>query len=325
MTRNQIALVWIRMVGFFLVSLPLAFAQSRADASPLASVQTQKKIDDSAIRFTTSLVNLDISVLDRQRNPMTGLAKEHFEVYEDGIRQTIELFAVRDAPASIGVILDCSSSMQRHLNQARAALRAFIENSHPQDEFFLMTFREKPELLADWTQGENLIAPVATLRAEGETGLYDAIASGLEKLADARQARRVLLVLSDGVDTKSRLGYSALSKLMKEAECQLYLIGSEHYSGSNCARLCWFQTQNSLQDLARLTGGEAFFIAAPHQLEAALTQLAVFLRQQYSLAYVPTDPTRKGKWRKIGVKVNLDGKKPIVLSRRGYFDHDLPH
>lgn len=300
----------------------LSWAQPRtADLQPKA---TPKQVNDPALRFATSLVNLHISVLDRQRSPITGLEKEHFEVYEDGVRQNIELFAVRDVPASIGVILDCSSSMQRHLKQVRQALVGFVATSHAEDEMFLLGFREKPQLLADWTQGEKLLGSIAGLTADGDTALHDAIAAGMEKLAEAKHAKRVLLVLSDGVDTKSRLGYSALSKLLKEAEYQLYLIGSEHYSGSACGRLCWFQTQNAWQDLARLTGGEAFFIAAPQELESTLTQLAIVLRQQYSLAYIPTDTTRKGKWRKIGIKVNLTGRKPIVLARKGYFDHALP-
>jgi Ca-activated chloride channel homolog len=320
MVKKRFLLPLVGIAGWLcLLSFSLAAQSHSADKQVETSKPAQNK-GDSALRLVTNLVNLQVSVLDRKRTPITGLEQQAFEVYEDGVRQTIELFSVSDAPASVGVIIDFSASMQRQLEQARQALAAFIQTSHPADEFFLLGFREKPQLLVDWTAGENLLTPLAFLRAEGDTALYDAISLGLEKLTEAKHAKRVLLVLSDGVDTKSRQSYSALSNALKESDSHFYLIGSAEYSGSICGKHCWFQTQNKLLDLARLTGGEAFFLRSPQQLEEIMTQIALVLRQQYSLAYMSTAGTRTGKWRKINIKVNLDGTKPVVLARKGYYD-----
>lgn len=272
------------------------------------------------LQLSTEVVSLDINVMNSQGLPVMGLGENQFEVYEDGVRQHIAFFRTVDTPASIGVVFDSFGSMATYLKEAESAFKAFIETSHYDDEFFLIGVNDEPSLLMDFTDGDDLLKKIASLQAHGNTALQDGVALGLEKLKQARHPKRVLLVISDGVDNHSRLDVRRLLQSVKEADAQIYTIGTASFAGMNCGAVCRMSAQDLLQKLAWQSGGEAFFLSSKHHLEAFTYRIALLLRQQYSVGYAPTNETRKGKWRKIAIKLKEANQKTIIRTRKGYYD-----
>ncbi len=281
--------------------------------------------DDPVLRQKVQVVTLTASVVDRQNHPITGLRREDFELYEDKVKQKIEYFTNVDIPVSIGIVFDASASMQAKLGKAKEALKAFVAASHPDDDFFLVTFNRKAQLLADFADGDEVLRKMNGIRPEGDTALYDAVFMGLEKLKEARHKKRVLLVISDGQDNCSRYNLRELSKTIKENDALIYTFSIAEVQGGNCGQLCQMYSRRAMEDLADITGGKAFFPMNLADLEQATAQVALELRQQYSLGYVPTNTDRDGKWRKITVRVlpktglKTWAQRVIVCAKEGYF------
>ena len=287
----------------------------------MANVLSSSSLEEEhALRLKTKLITLNVSVIDAAGKPIVGLNRNRFEVYEDGVRQTLDYFSLADSPASVVVVFDRSSSMQLLLPRSRQAFAAFVQSSHSADEYSLITFDQKPEFVMEQVNGETLLRRLTVERADGDTALYDAIALGLKKLQQAKYPRRTLLIFSDGVDTSSRTSYSTLMTAVKEADCQIFFVGSADIQSAGCGRFCQMQTFNRMHDLANVTGGQAFFLVRPQAIETTITEIALLLRQQYSLGYLPTNEARKGKWRKIDVKLTSAEGKSRVLARKGYYD-----
>ena len=281
--------------------------------------------DTPVIRQTVQVVTLTASVVDKDNHPITGLTREDFEIYEDKVKQKLEYFSDVDAPASIGIIFDASASMETKVGKAREAVKSFIATSHPDDDFFLVTFNRQAKLIADFADGDEVLRKMATIKPDGDTALYDAVFLGLEKLKEARHKKRVLLVISDGQDNCSRYNLRELSKNIKENDTVIYAFSIAEVQGGNCGHLCQMYSRRAMEDMAEVTGGKAFFPMTLDDLEQATSSIAVELRQQYSLGYVPTNPEREGKWRKISVRVlpqkgrKTRAQKVIVRAKDGYF------
>ncbi len=276
--------------------------------------------EQMALKENTSVVNLTVVVTDKKNRPVTGLGPEHFEVFEDKVKQKIEFFTDDDLPLSIGIIFDVSGSMKGKLDRAREALSAFIQTCHDNDDFFLVTFNQRPRLIVEFTDGVSLSRKLSSAEASGETALYDAIQLGLELVSRGRHSKRAMLVISDGEDNSSRQSFRALARLLKEANVQVYCIG--------IVDLYWFfgevvntQGHSTLADIAKVTGGKAFFPRREGELEETVTRIALELRRQYSIGYMPTNQHRDGKWRKIKVRLMQPPgvSRLIVRAREGYF------
>lgn len=292
---------------------------------PLAA-QTSKPHDDApVIRQKTQVVTLNVSVVDRENRPVTGLQKTDFTVFEDKIHQEIEYFSALDTPVSVGIIFDASASMEAKLEKARDALKAFVQTSHPQDDYFLVAFNRKARLVADFADGDQILRQADAIKADGETALYDAVYLGLEKLRDARHQRRALIVITDGQDNCSRYSLRELSKNIKESDVVIYCFSIAEVQGGNCGQLCQMYSRRTLDEMARVTGGRAFFPSSLADLENATTIIALELRQQYSIGYVPTHMELDGKWRKISLHIapskekDVTEHKLIIRTKEGYY------
>lgn len=274
-----------------------------------------------ALRIRTDLVSVTVSVLARDGSPVVGLQREHFEVYEDNIRQEIEYFSDTDQPATVGILFDHSGSMRQRLAQARTAMQAFLDSSHPEDEYVLFSFNEQIGQPLQTSRGEELMQRLQGLHPQGNTALYDAIYVALERLRESRHRRRALLIVSDGVDNHSRYDISDVRRQLREADVAIYALGSREPTSSDCGRVCHFEATARLESLAALSGGKAFFPRHRQDVENNLSQIAVELRRQYSLGYVPSAPQRAGDWRKIKVQVKPEGltAKISVRAREGYY------
>lgn len=290
------------------------------------SVQRSPSAPDAPVlRQMIQVVTLTASVVDKDNHPITALTREDFEIYEDKIKQKIEYFSDVDAPASIGIIFDASASMETKVAKARGAVKSFIATSHPDDDFFLVTFNRQAKLIADFADGDEVLRKMATIKPDGDTALYDAVYLGLEKLKEARHKKRVLIVISDGQDNCSRYNLRELTRQIKENETIIYAFSIAEVMGSNCGQLCQMYSRRAMEDIADVTGGKAFFPLTLDDLEQATSLIALELRRQYSLGYVPTNPERDGKWRKISVRVlpqkemKTRAQKVIVRAKDGYF------
>lgn len=276
--------------------------------------------DKNVIRQRTSLVVVNVSVTDKQFRQISGLNKEHFEIYEDKVRQQIEFFGDDDKPASVGIIFDLSGSMNNKISRARDAIKAFIDTCHNQDDFFLIGFNERATLLAELSNGQSVLDKLSLAEPRGQTALYDAAYLGVEKVKEGRHDKRAILIVSDGQDNASRYDYGELRKLLKEADVQVYCIGITE-EGADAGSILDRQGRVVLEEIARTTGGMAFFPSSYAELEDSVTRIALTLRHQYSIGYVPLNEQRDGKWRKIKVRVNAPKGLPslVVRAKEGYY------
>ncbi|MBL8206497.1 MAG: VWA domain-containing protein [Blastocatellia bacterium] len=269
-----------------------------------------------SVKVTTEIVNLLVTVTDRRNVAVAGLEPQHFQVYEDNVQRRIEYFQCVDEPLSIGIIYDLSGSMKKKLAGSREAVNAFMQASHPDDDFFLLGFNQRCNLLADFADADAITARLRTSQAEGSTALYDAVYLGIEKLRVGRHAKRALLIVSDGADNASRFSRGELYQRLREENILVYCLGYKMWLGEDCD---W--ERNTLEDLARMTGGGAFFPDSAAELEQAVSTIALELRQQYSLAYTARAGDHDKQWRHIKVRVipPTRGLKLRVRAREGYY------
>lgn len=291
--------------------------------STQSTAQGNGAVGETVARMHTELVTLNVTVTDKQHNPVPGLDARHFEIYEDKVMQKIEFFSNIDAPASIGIVFDTSSSMSDKIDRAREALKAFIETSHRSDDFFLLPFDYRAYLIAKSTDGETAVRVLSKIEAGGSTALYDAAYFGVESVNQGRYKKRALLIISDGEDNSSRYSFKDLRSLLKESDVTVYCIGIVNRYGAFGDHIDE-EGRMLLTDLAKMTGGKAFFPRLNGELEEAVVRIALELRRQYSIGYIPANFSRDGKWRKIKVRVNSPPELPrlVVRTREGYYaDH----
>jgi Ca-activated chloride channel family protein len=271
------------------------------------------------VRSKVNLVLVPVTVTDPMNRLVTGLDKENFQVFEGKEQQEVRNFSSEDAPVSLGVIFDMSGSMSSKIERAREAVIEFFKTANPQDEFFLITFADKPEEISDFTQSiDDLQGKLVFTVPKGRTALLDAIYLGLSKMRDAKYPKKALLIISDGGDNHSRYTEGEIKGLVKEADVMIYSIGIyDHY----------FQTEEErlgpalLSDISDLSGGRAFTIDNPNDLADVATKIGIELRNQYVLGYRPKNPGHDGKWHKIKVKLlPPKGLPPLhVYARTGYY------
>jgi Ca-activated chloride channel homolog len=308
----------------------VALAQSPPAAPPpnqpsqsSSATQSAQKVEgrsDERIRLDTDIVTLTVTVTDPYNRLVTGLDRQHFEVFEDKVKQSIEFFSDDDVPVSLGIVFDVSGSMKGKMDRARESLRAFIETSHREDDFFLVGFNQRANLIAEFSDGDTLANKLTLIDARGQTALYDASYLGIEKVKQGRHSKRALLLISDGQDNSSRYTYGELRKLLREAGVQIYCIGIVEMGGGAGGTLD-MQGQAILEEIAQVTGGKAFFPRSAAELEDATTRIALELRHQYSIGYAPTNVSRDGQWHKIKVQVKPPRGLPSlkVQHKEGYY------
>jgi Ca-activated chloride channel family protein len=298
----------------------VAFGQrSMSDNS---NSKTHVEDQSPLVRERTELVNVTVTVTDRDGRAIPGLTARDIEVFEDKVKQKIEFYGVEDAPISVGVVFDVSGSMRNKLDQARAALKAFVEVSHQEDDFFLVGFNGRAKLVSDFCDGEELARRLNLVSAQGETALYDAVYLGIEKVQEGRHRKRALLVISDGQDNASRYSLDQLRQRLKESDVQLYSIGVDRVAMSEKAeQRRAMQGQLIMNEIAQITGGRSFFVRSAAELEETTIRVALELRRQYSIGYAPTNANSDGRWRKIQVRVNRPEGTPQrnVRAKEGYY------
>jgi Ca-activated chloride channel homolog len=319
--------LWICALGFFLPTLLLAQDDfQEVHVTPRTSTDTPTPPRESAsgpqakpLKTRVDLVLVPVTITDSMNRLVLGLDKENFEVYENKQLQTIQHLSNEDAPISLGVIFDTSGSMKSKIDRAREAAVEFFKTANPQDEFFMITFGDKPEMISDFTTSiEDIQNNLVYAVPKGRTALIDAVYMGLIKMRQARNTKKALLIISDGGDNHSRYTERELNDLVKEADVMIYAIGVyDSYFATDEERL----GPSLLSEISEITGGRAFTFDSPRELTDTAIKIGVELRNQYVLAYRPTALHRDGKWHKIKVKIKVPKGLPSLhlYTKQGYY------
>jgi Ca-activated chloride channel family protein len=271
------------------------------------------------IRTSANLVMVPVTVTDDRNRPVVGLDQENFRLFENKKPQDIKNFSTEDTPVSIGILVDTSGSMAAKLDRAREAVQQFCEASNPQDEFFLITFADRPQLETDFTtHSDDIPNQLMTVHSRGRTSLLDGIYLALRKMRDARYARKALLIISDGGDNHSRYTERDIQAAVRESDVGIYAIGTYDRWASSQEELLGPEL---LKKVAGATGGFAYSLENAAELPAVTRNIGARLRHQYVLAYAPQAAPQDGKWHKISVKLRLPKKFAFlhVDARSGYY------
>lgn len=311
--RQQIIL---SIMVFLLMFVPAFLPQNvTAQVNPTAD-QTPR---DEKITVNTDLITLNVSVTDQTGRAVTGLTKNNFSIYDNKELQDIYFFSDADLPASVSIVFDTSGSMSEgKIIQAKEALARFIRTSKDDDEFFLVDFNTRARLLLNKTRDSDAVLnKLSYVEPNGNTAFYDAVYLGVEKVLQGSRTRKIVLVISDGEDNESRYSFKELEQRLKETDVIIYTIGFGGYyplkGGLN--------GRETLKELARATGGRAFFPNGAVEMDEAFEKIALEMRHLYSIGYYPSNFIADGKKHRLKIKLSLPAGSPrlSVRSREVYY------
>jgi Ca-activated chloride channel homolog len=300
----------------------LAVAQSGALDDVRHDTPGQVIKQGQTVHIDVDLALVNVTVTDPYNRLVTGLDPDNFRVFENNIEQEIQYFSSEDVPISIGIIFDLSGSMANKVGEAKEAALQFFKTANPQDEFFLVSFNDRAEVMSAFTSNvEDLQSRILSASAKGRTALLDAIYLGLSEMRTARNAKRALLIMSDGGDNNSRYNEKDIKRLVREADTQLYSVGifdPFEYRSRTPEEL---NGPSLLTELTELTGGRAFTVENVNELPDIATKIGAELRNQYILGYHPSNKSHDARWRKIKIKLRAPkGLPPLsVYAKTGYY------
>jgi Ca-activated chloride channel family protein len=305
---------------FLLNSAALSAQDARSLSRDSSSVP-----EAGAVRFSvhSDLVLVPVTVTTHNGRVVPGLAKEDFTVLEDNVPQVITHFTSEDAPATIGLVFDCSDSMGgQKLSRAQEAAFALLSHAGPEDEFFLIRFSDHPELLIRSTpQTGEVRRGVEKLRVGGFTAVVDAVKMALLEMNKVKNRRKAIILFSDGEDNHSRTSTAEFKQLATESDTTIYtLFISEPWGGTSFVP-SGRTGVGLLDDIARQSGGHMFAVSEVRQLPKIAAKIGSWIRSQYVLGYVPPDEERSGRYHHIQVKIAKPAGLPKLHSswRLGYY------
>jgi Ca-activated chloride channel family protein len=270
----------------------------------------RKKVDEVVLHAT---------VMDSKGRFITKLERPAFTVYEDGVAQSITSFRNEDIPISVGLVIDNSASMRRKRPWVNQAALNFVKASNPDDEVFVVNFDYQANLDQDYTADlVKLKEALDQIQARATTALYDAIYAAAEHLhKGARRDKRVLLVVTDGDDNSSRLSLEETLRSLQEefSDVAVYLVGILGDEEGKVAR----RAKRAMTNLARVSGGAAYFPARFEELDSITKEVAYDIRNQYAIGYKPLRPMTEGGFRSVRVEVRAGGQKLQARTRSGYY------
>ena len=293
-----------------------AFAQDPTPTPPIQGADNKPEIT-----VDTDLVTLTLTVTDYYGRYVSGLTKDAFTIYDDKEKQDITFFSDADAPVSIGILFDVSGSMSGDkILKARNALERFMNTSHPRDEYYLIAFNKRAQLLMDRTRdGEAVLNKLTLVEPKNNTALYDACYLGVERVTRGTHQKKALLIISDGQDNASRYNFKEVRRLMKESDVVIYSVGI--MDGRDASSPEGLQGQAFLDELSGVTGGKSFYPTSAVEMDEIFERIALELRHQYSIGYTPKGFQPDGKWHRVKVKVKPPRGLPrlTVRNREGYY------
>ena len=285
-------------------------------ALPSVSIEAFAQQDDDVVRVNTDLVVLNVTVTDKAGEYVPGLRLSDFKVYEDGKEvpaRVIANFGVHESPFASVVLLDTSGSMETRLSLGRSAAIRFLDGLRPEDVAAVYKFDYKIEQVQDFSSGRDLAPMAFAIKARGMTTLYDAILEAVNALTARQEARKAIVVLSDGMDTYSK---TSPSKALESAMAIGASIYAVDMSASDAGGPRNTQSAMVLKSFAEKSGGR--FVATPGgpALRDAFASIARELGHQYTISYRPLNQARDGRWRSLEVKLSREDL--VVRTRKGY-------
>lgn len=271
-------------------------------------------------RAAVDLVHFGVTVVDKQGQPVVGLKPEDFEIIENGKKQSLQFFTAGDPetvpPMHLGLLLDTSGSMADDLKDARAAAVKFVNAMERATDFTLVDFDTEVRV-ARFSPNDypRLVERIRMRKADGWTALYDALGVYLNG-AQAQDGQKVLVLYTDGGDTRSSITFADALNLLKASDVTVYAIGYlEHQSSSGR-----FQQRGELERFASTTGGQAYFPSGAKDLDGVFDKIRREIGARYSLGYVSSDARTDGSWRGVQIKLLRRDLKGIRLrTRSGYY------
>lgn len=303
---------------------PSAPAASDSDkSSPPAEINVrQPNIHTRPIMVNVDMVTVGVTVTDPYDRIVTGLEKNNFEIYDEKVPQQIMTFSTEDSPISVGMIFDSSGSMADKIEKSKEAALQFFKTSNPEDEFMLINFNERPDLISAFTSKfEKLQDRLLFVKSGGKTALLDAIYLGLNQMKKAHSSRKALLVISDGGDNHSRYTENEIKRAVRESDAQIYSVAVLEPLASRNRTPEEASGPGLLSDLSEVSGGRMFSVEDPSELPDIAEKISIELRNEYVIGYKPSNLVRDGRWRRIRVKLDPPrGLPPLqVYARTGYY------
>lgn len=289
----------------------------------------------ASLSIDVDLVNFDVVVTDNKNNPISGLEKEHFKVFDDNVEQTLTNFSPTDAPLTVVILAEFGDTFGYYYDDVVGPAAGFISSLRPDDWAALVAFDIRPEILTDFTQDKRaLFDGLNRMRipAYRETSLYDAVYDTLQRL-DNVDGKKAIFLLATGLDTLSKHTYSEALRKAETSDTMIYAVGmgqlARLYLESSLApedSITFLQADNVMRSLAEATGGKGFFPRFVGEYPSIYEIVSASLRNQYSIGFIPKVRKTDGKLHKIRVEVppldvNKDGKpdKLKVQHKRGYY------
>lgn len=315
------AKLWAVLAALSLCTTGSAF-QSLSDVDSMAAPSRAKPavstpLPSADIRIDASLVLIPTHVTNAMGALVANLSKADFQLTDDNVPQTITHFSTDDAPASIGLIYDCSGSMRDKMHRSAVAAEAFFRTANPEDEFFLVQVGDRAKLAIPFSsETGDILARIARTKPFGRTALLDAIQVAMAHMKKAHNLRKALVILSDGGDNQSRHNVRQIKAALLESDVQVYAMGlfngDEHKSSSEERR-----GPQLLDDLAQQTGGRLYPVTDLDQLPAISARISNDVRTQYVLGYSPPNARRDGKYHRV--KVTVSSPTLRTYYRSGYY------
>ena len=312
------------LVGAALLSVaaPLSLRAQR----PLqpSAPQAPSESPDYSIKKDVNLVLLHVSVVNDRGQFVSGLKESDFRVMEDKTDQKISVFSQEDVPVSMGLVVDNSGSMRDKRPQVNAAALTLVKTSNPQDEAFVVNFNDDFYLdtIHDFTADINEMKDALDrIDARGSTALYDAVIGSLDHLKKGAKDKKVLLVVTDGVDNASRRTLANAVQEAQRSDALIYAVGIFSDDDIKHNRGDMKKARRALTELATSTGGLAFFPENVSDTQSICAQIARDIRNQYTVAYYPTNTAQDGSYRAVQISVapQRGSGKLQVRTRTGYY------
>jgi len=303
----------LRLLIAIIVFLPMQRVSGAQGSSPSQG----QAGEEYKLTINANMVLLSATVVDAHNALVSGLDRSDFKIYEDGILQPINYFSHEDIPVTAGIVVDNSGSMGRKRSDVIASAMAFARSSNPQDQMFVVNFNERisfglPVNTPFTDRQDKLLLALSSIRAIGQTALYDGIAAALDHLKQGDRDKKVLILITDGGDNASKRSLAQVIEMAKQSSAIIYAIGILDEQDDD-------PKPGVLRRFARETGGEAFFPASSKEIASICEEIARDIRNQYTLAYVPKLAEKAGSYRTIEVKASARHRGHLsVRTRAGY-------
>jgi Ca-activated chloride channel family protein len=314
MRRRNYSLRKLTFAGAALALAPLFISgqQSKPDAPDA---------DDTVFSSETRLVPLNVTVTDKSGRLVTNLPQSAFQVFENGAQQPIKIFKREDVPVSMGLVIDNSGSMREKRTGVESAALALVKDSNKQDEMFVINFNDEVYMDTDFTSDiAKMEQGLTKIDSRGGTAMRDAIRLSVEHLKGsdggpgAKRDKKVILVVTDGNDNASVVSLEALTRLAQQDDVLIYAIGLLTDEEKKEAK----KARRALELLAESTGGQVFYPKDVSEVEKIAHQVAHDIRNQYTIAYTPSNVALDGTYRQIKLTVKAPGN-PVARTRSGYY------